>query len=176
MKQFLFGALLASAMIVPAHAEIRATEAYAFATPKTGKAGAAYVIVEGGETADRLVGAASDVAQRVELHEHQMTDGVMRMREVEAGIELPAKGQIVMEPGGYHIMLMGLNGQLEAGQSFPVTLTFESGADLSIDVVVKNRGEEGHNGHGSHGDHNMEGAADAHSGDGDHSGHKQKTE
>lgn len=70
------------------------------------------------------------------------------MQHVDA-LPLPANGEIMMQPGGYHIMLMGLKAPLTEGESFPVTLVFESGTEIIIDAEVKKRGEEGmdHSGH-----------------------------
>lgn len=151
MKSFVIGAAFAAlSALSAAAADPTVTGAYAFATPASGKAGAAYVNITGSDSADRLIGAASDIAKRVEIHEHQMTAGVMKMRRVEGGIDLPTGGTIEMAPGGYHVMLMGLNQQLEAGQMFPVTLTFESGAEVVVDVMVKERSEAGHSGHSGH--------------------------
>ncbi len=160
MKSFVFGALLAATAALSAFGgEITTTEAYAFTTPASGKAGAAYVSLSGGTESDRLIGATGDIAQRVEIHEHRMVEDVMRMRQVEGGIDLPAGGSIEMGPGGYHIMLMGLNQQLDAGQDFPLTLSFASGAEMVVTVTVKDRdaaaegGHAGHSGHSGHAGH-----------------------
>ncbi|MEL6793629.1 MAG: copper chaperone PCu(A)C, partial [Pseudomonadota bacterium] len=129
---------------------VTAKDPFAFATAASAKAGGAYITLMNHGEADRLIGAEADVAKRVEVHEHIKDGDVMRMREVEAGIELPAGGMIEMKPGGYHVMLMGLNAPLEEGQSFPVTLVFESGEEMTVDVAVKKRGAHGgHSGHGS---------------------------
>lgn len=130
---------------------IMAMDPFAFATAKTARAGGAYVSLMNHGPADRLIGARSNAAKRVELHQHIADGDVMRMREVEGGLELPEGGAIEMAPGGYHIMLMGLNAPLDEGASFPVTLVFESGAELTVDVAVRSRSEGGM-GHGGHGD------------------------
>ena len=157
MKPILLSAALAALSAMSAHAaEIMAMEPFAFSTGKTAKAGAAYISVANHGPADRLTGAKSDVAKRVEIHEHIKDGDVMRMRQVEPGLELPANGVIEMGPGGYHVMLMGLNAPLEEGESFPVTLVFESGKELVVDVPVQARGAHsghgpGHSGHSDHG-------------------------
>lgn len=61
----------------------------------------------------------------------------MRMRQVEGGIELPAGGQVELKPGGYHVMLIGLTRDLNAGEKFPVTLQFASGATLTVEAEVR---------------------------------------
>lgn len=99
--------------------------------------GAVYVtLTNSGTQADSLVSASSDAAQTVELHEVQHDGGVMRMRPVSA-IPVPAKGQTVLKPGGYHIMLLGLKQDLKAGEKVPVTLKLEHGGELRVEAVVK---------------------------------------
>lgn len=89
------------------------------------------------ETADRLVAAQADVSNAVEIHETKMEGDVMRMAQVEGGIELPARGQVELKPGGYHIMLIGLTRDLNVGEKFPVTLQFASGATLTVEAEVR---------------------------------------
>ena len=86
---------------------------------------------------DRLIKAKSSVASVVELHEHINDNGVMRMREVKAGFAINPSTPMVMKPGGYHIMLIGLKAPLEAGTTIDLSLEFESGKtfDLTIPVV-----------------------------------------
>lgn len=98
---------------------------------------AAYMrIANRGELADRLVSAASPIASVVEVHEVAMVDDVMQMRPVE-GVDIPASEAVVLEPGGYHIMLMGLTRDLLPGEAIPLTLTFESGVELTIAAMVR---------------------------------------
>ena len=88
-------------------------------------------------TSDRLIRASSSVANAVELHEHINDNGVMRMREVEDGFLIRPNESMVMRPGGYHIMLIGLHERLKANTSIDLSLKFESGriADLLIPIV-----------------------------------------
>ena len=124
-------------------ADIMAMEPFAFATAPTAKAGGAYVSLMNHGSADRLIGVKGDIAKRIEIHEHIKDGDVMRMRQVEDGLELPEGGVIEMGPGGYHVMLMGLSGPLAAGETFPLTLVFESGAEMAVEVTVRARGEHG---------------------------------
>lgn len=94
-------------------------------------------LANSGATADRLVAAQADVSNAVEIHETTMEGDVMRMRQVEGGIELPAGGQVELKPGGYHVMLIGLTRDLNAGEKFPVTLQFASGATLTVEAEVR---------------------------------------
>jgi copper(I)-binding protein len=84
-----------------------------------------------------LVSAKTPVSPMVQLHEMVMQDGQMVMQERTGGIVVPADGTAVLEPGGYHIMLMGLTEPVKAGQQVPVTLTFASGLTLEVAAVGK---------------------------------------
>ena len=115
---------------------ITAHNAYAYATSQVQKNGAVFMeIVNGGAQIDRVTSATSDVAARVELHTHIMDGDIMMMREVER-YELPAGETVTLEPMGHHIMLMGLKQRLEDGQHFPLTLTLETGAPITIDIEI----------------------------------------
>lgn len=105
--------------------------------------GAAYLVIRNqGDTGDRLIGVSSDVAETVQIHESQMQDGVMRMRPVEA-VDVPAHGAAMLEPGGIHVMLIGLKAPLEEGQSFTLTLTFEHAGEVEIMTMIEDIGHRG---------------------------------
>jgi copper(I)-binding protein len=109
---------------------------WARASAGMAKTGAAYLtIVSHGEAADRLIAAASPVARKAEIHGHSMEGGVMRMRPV-AAVEIAPGQATVLEPGGLHVMLIGLHSPLAPGQRFPLTLSFESAGDIEVEVAV----------------------------------------
>ena len=81
---------------------------------------------------DWLVAATSDLARKTELHSMTMDNGVMRMRQVEGGIPVPAGGTVTLAPGGFHIMLIGLKAPLHAGQTYDVTLDFRHAGPMKI--------------------------------------------
>lgn len=111
------------------------------ATPPKAKAGGGFVeIVNSGTQDDRLISATSDVAKKVELHEMAVTDGVMKMREMDAGIDVPAGETVTLKPGGLHIMFMGLNQPFEEGSTVPVVLTFEKAGEVEIELDVAKMG------------------------------------
>jgi copper(I)-binding protein len=110
--------------------------AWARATPPGVAVGAAYMVIQGGGDADRLVDASSPRAEMVHLHTVEEDDGVARMRALEA-IDVPAGKRVELAPKGMHLMLMGLDGPLVAGQSFPVTLNFAAAGELTVTVLVK---------------------------------------
>lgn len=87
---------------------------------------AAYVsIMNQGKISDRLLGANSNLARKTELHTMDIENGLMKMRQVEGGIDIPAGETIHLKPGGYHVMLIGLNGPLKANRMFEITFWFQ---------------------------------------------------
>jgi periplasmic copper chaperone A len=123
---------------------VKVENAWARATPGLAKNGGAYfTAVNGGKTADRIIGVASNVSSRTELHTHLNDNGVMRMREVKDGVEVPAGGTVTFKPGGLHIMFIGLHKPLKKGTSFPVTLMFEKAGKQTVDVTVQGVGAMG---------------------------------
>jgi len=94
---------------------------------------AAYVsIMNHGKIADRLLDATSHLARKTELHVMEMDNGVMRMRQVEGGIDLPAGKTIHLLPGSYHVMLIGLNTPLTANSIFEITLVFQNAGEKTL--------------------------------------------
>lgn len=120
---------------------VKVENAWARATPGLAKNGGAYfTAMNGGKTADRIVGVSSDVSARTELHTHLNENGVMRMRHVKDGVEVPAGGMVTFKPGGLHIMFIGLHKPLKQGTRFPVTLMFEKAGKQTFDIEVKSVG------------------------------------
>jgi periplasmic copper chaperone A len=110
-----------------------------WARPTAGpnKMGAAYLALKnGGKEADTLKSASSPDAAKVELHEHIHENGVMKMREVAGGIAIPAGGTVTFQPGGYHIMLMGLKRDLQEGKTLPLKLSFARAGDVDVQVKI----------------------------------------
>ncbi len=109
------------------------------ANPKTA---AAYMnLLNSSSGGDRLISAESPYAARVEIHSHtEDTNGVMRMQRLDDGIDIPQNGSIVLMPGGSHIMLMGLNRELQPEAEIPITLIFEKSAPLTLLVPLKTEG------------------------------------
>ncbi|MHB1109256.1 MAG: copper chaperone PCu(A)C [Devosia sp.] len=104
--------------------------------PNAPVGGGFLTITNTGGEADRLVGAASPVAQKVQLHEMTMAGDVMKMGELENGVEIPAGQTVALAPGGLHIMFMGLKAPFVEGGTVPVTLTFEKAGPVEIELVV----------------------------------------
>ena len=99
------------------------------------QAGAVYLSIDNRGRADRLLGAATSSAARAMFHRTLVDSSVARMVPTDA-IDVPADGTVALEPGGLHIMLMGLAAPLAAGDRFPLTLRFEHAGDLDVEVEV----------------------------------------
>ena len=134
----LFAGAAALALAMPAWADITVSDAYARSAMATAKTGAAFMVIANtGAEDDRLVSAASDVADRVELHTHvDDGNGVMQMREVEEGFVVPAGGSHALARGGDHVMFLGLNRPFVQGETVTVTLVFEKAGEIVVDVPV----------------------------------------
>ncbi|MEM6491449.1 MAG: copper chaperone PCu(A)C, partial [Pseudomonadota bacterium] len=150
-------------------------------TPPPGAAVAAgYLEIRNdGAEADRLIAAEFEASDRVEIHEMSVVDDVMRMNEIPGGLVIPAGEPVMWEPGGLHLMFMGLTQPIAAGGAVAGTLTFEKAGSIDVDFTVTAMGEGGHGhgahqmGHAGHGEPMAKPAAvDAgHGGHGGHHGH-----
>ncbi len=108
------------------------------ATPATAQSGGGFLtITNKGTTVDRLIAARSTASDKVEVHEMRMDGNVMRMRELEKGLEIPAGATVMLKPGGYHIMFMGLKAPFAKDTKVPVTLVFEKAGSLDIVLDVE---------------------------------------
>lgn len=153
----LVGALLAVSAPAFAHeytqGPIHIGHPWARATAPSAPNGAAYLSLNTTGPADALVSAASPVAKKVELHTHLHENGVMKMRPVE-NIPVAPGAPAKLQPGGLHIMLLGLEKPLTAGTKFPLTLTFQQAGTITVDVQVEAAGASGEaQGHQHGGEH-----------------------
>lgn len=144
-------ALALPALAAPAlaHEGVHVTDAYARFMPGA-RSGAAFMVIENHQAEDdRLIGAASRIAETVELHTHREgADGVMQMLHVPEGFVIPANGTHALSRGGDHVMFMGLIEVPADGGTVPVTLTFEKAGEVTLDIPVDNAREDmpGHGG------------------------------
>jgi copper(I)-binding protein len=146
-----FAVIAGLALLVPAtlHAQGAPAETRAGAIVITqpwsraalrGGSGAAFLTLRNtGAEPDRLLGASTPAAGRVELHSMVRDGDVMRMREQPA-IDLPPGQEVVLRPGGLHIMMLGLAQPLDRGATLPLTLRFERAGEVAIDVAVQAAG------------------------------------
>ena len=107
------------------------------ATPKTAPVAGGYLkIINTGTAPDRLTGGSVEVAQKFEVHQMSMDGGVMKMREVKEGLEIPPGATVELKPGSYHIMMMNLSHPLAKGDRVKGSLTFEKAGKVDVEFVV----------------------------------------
>jgi copper(I)-binding protein len=117
--------------------QIQAEGAYARAVPPGQPNSAVFMSLSNSSAADHAVtGAESDSSEVVELHTHTMDGGMMRMRQIER-IDVPAGETVTLEPGGLHVMLIGLKKPLVEGETVAVTLVYDDGSRATLDAPVK---------------------------------------
>jgi copper(I)-binding protein len=111
---------------------------WARATPKGAAVAAGYLtITNKGTEADRLVGGSTPVADKFEMHEMKMDNGVMKMRPQPNGIELKPGQTIEFKPGSYHLMFVGVKQPLEKGKRVKGTLEFEKAGKVDVEYAVE---------------------------------------
>jgi copper(I)-binding protein len=157
--------LLLGACSPAASPSITVSGAWARPSQAMAGAGAAYLTIEnGGTSADVLIGAASPAAATVEIHETVVMEpeasgampssdggamaspeasggmdaggGMMGMQKVDR-LEIPAGGSVELKPGGYHVMLIDLTGELRSGDQIEITLTFEQAGEVKVVADVR---------------------------------------
>lgn len=118
-----------------AHAQVSVKDAWVRATVAQQKATGAFMQLQSAQDA-KLVSAQSPVAGVTEVHEMAMDNGVMKMRAIPS-LALPAGKAVELKPGGYHVMLMDLKGQIKDGDMVPVTLVVEGKDGKRQNIEVK---------------------------------------
>lgn len=108
-----------------AHAQVSVSDAWVRGTVSQQQATAAFMQIKAPQ-AMRLVGVRTSAAKVSEIHEMKREGDVMRMQPVTAGLDLPAGQSVALTPGGFHLMLMGLNAPLQAGQTVELELQLDS--------------------------------------------------
>ena len=153
MKNFLLaGLLLLSAQGLAlaqtaqhgVQAAVTITKAWSRAMPSARSSAVVYFTITDAGTPDKMTGAATPIADKAQLHETSMADGIMRMRPVN-DLAVTSDHPVMLAPGGYHLMLTGLHRQLAAGDTFPLTLTFEHAGAIATVVSVEKAGAAGTN-------------------------------
>jgi copper(I)-binding protein len=138
MKSLVF--ILSVLFPLLASAQITVEKPWARATAPGAKVAGGYMLIRNAGAADRLVGASSPAAARVELHVHIHEGGVMKMREVK-GYDVPAKGSFELKPGGAHLMFVEIKRPFKEGEKIPVRLRFEKAGEVSAEFHVGRLGE-----------------------------------
>ena len=148
-----FAAALLLAQAASAHefkfGDLTIAHPWSRATLPGAKVAAGYLTVKNaGSSPDRLISMTADISGKAEIHEMTVKDGVMTMRPITGGLEIPAGGELKLEPGSYHIMFMELKAPAVEGVKFPGTLTFEKAGTVNVEFAVEKAGGEDHSAHG----------------------------
>jgi copper(I)-binding protein len=110
---------------------------WARATPKGASSAAGYLTVtNSGTTPDRLTCVSSDAAAQCQIHTMSLEGGVMKMRPVEGGLEIPPGGTVTLKPAGLHVMLVNLKHPLEPGKMVELTLKFEKAGTVEVELPI----------------------------------------
>lgn len=121
---------------------------WARATPTASRNGAVYFEIKatGASRGDRLVGGKSTAAERIEIHNHVIEKGIAKMRRVD-GVAVRAGKSIILNPHGFHVMLIGLRSPLKEGEILPLTLVFERAGEITIEATIEAVGAMGPHGY-----------------------------
>ena len=120
------------------------------ATAPGANVGAGYMkITNHGKTAVRLMSCTTEAAGKVELHSMTVTGGVMRMRPIAGGLVIPPGGEVKLSPSGGHLMLIGLKKPLVEEELVSMTLNFDKGVHMDIELYVESMGAAASD-HGHH--------------------------
>jgi periplasmic copper chaperone A len=112
------------------------SSAWARPAPADGQS-AAYFDIDGASAMDTLLAVTSPAAGMVEIHETMTDDaGMTGMHPIER-LEVPAGATIRFEPGGYHLMLMDLAGELVVGQTIELDFQFELGGQVTVTAEIR---------------------------------------
>ena len=130
------GLMLSAGVLAGAADNITVQDPYVRLAPPNAPATGAFMVIKNTGDKDVKVLKADNPASRVtELHTHLNENGVMKMRPVPA-IEVKAKGQAVLQPGGLHVMMIDLKSPMKEGDVVPITLTFDDGSSKQVDAKV----------------------------------------
>jgi periplasmic copper chaperone A len=110
-------------------------------------AGGFFEVVNHGSTADRLTSVKIDGIPIVQIHEMATTNGVMSMRPLDGGLEIPAGATVTLKPGSFHVMMMGLKAPFAEGKMVAGTLHFEKAGDVAVEFKVEAMGADMSKGH-----------------------------
>ena len=130
------GLMLSAGVLAGAADNITVQDPYVRLAPPNAPATGAFMVIKNSGDKDVKVLKADNPASRVtELHTHLNENGVMKMRPVPA-IEVKAKGQAVLQPGGLHVMMIDLKAPMKEGDIVPITLSFDDGSSKQVDAKV----------------------------------------
>lgn len=133
---------------------IQIEQPWSRATPGGTTVAGGYVkLTNTGKEPDRLIGGTFARAKSVEVHVMTSEMGVMKMRQLTEGVELPPGVPVELKPGGLHLMMLGLSEGLKPGEIVKGTLAFEKAGSVDVEFVIAPLGAGapaaagGHEGH-----------------------------
>ena len=105
--------------------------------PNAKVAGGFMIIKNTGNQADRLIAGSASFAGKVEIHEMTVSDGIMRMRKLSDGLEIPAGASVHLKPGSFHVMFLKLGEQMKEGEARKATFEFKNAGKVEIEFTVQ---------------------------------------
>ena len=150
MKQFamllLSAAFILSACRAAEEGNIEVHKPWVRPTAQGENAAVYFLLSNNSENDDQLIGASSNVSERVEIHESKMENDVMQMNMLSS-LPLESGGEFLFEPGGLHVMLIGIDQELKPGEQMELILHFANHDDIVVSVPVGNSASGGDNNH-----------------------------
>lgn len=146
IKTLIFTSILFTMNFFTAQAadEISVENAYIRAIIPGASNTAAYMeLVNKSSSSIALVKVTSDISDRIEIHQHTMSDGKMRMEKVNE-LEVPADSAVIFQPHGYHLMIFNADNTLNSHEHVNLTLHFHGKAPLTITYQVKALNKSAH--------------------------------
>lgn len=130
------GLMFSAGVLAGAADQVSVQDPYVrLAPPNAPATGAFMVIKNNGDKDVKVLKADNPATNKTELHTHLNDGGVMKMRPVES-IEIKARGETVLKPGGLHVMMIDLKAPMKEGDMVPITLTFDDGSTKQVDAKV----------------------------------------
>lgn len=152
IQAILLSLLTITAQAGEAEPQIHVNDAWARATFAMAPTAAVYMQLNNQGEADKLTGVTvpAKIAAEAQIHSMQMQGDMMRMQQLPS-LGLPAGDQVSLQPGGLHIMLLGLKAPLTEGMQFPLTMRFANAGEITIPVKVQKQAKDNkHQGHHHH--------------------------
>lgn len=136
-KTLAFIMILVFSTLTQAKPQIEIADAWVKEVPPVSRVSVLFMkIINKGNTDDKLISVKTDIAKYAELHKMVMEGGIMKMRKIDQ-LTVPARGEVALEPGGVHIMLIGLQKIPQKGDKVKVELIFERSGKTTIEVPVR---------------------------------------
>jgi copper(I)-binding protein len=137
----------------PAWAQVSIDKPWARATAPGAQVAGGYMVVHNkGSAPDRLVGASSPLAERVELHVTVRKGDIESMRQVKE-VRIPANGSYELKPGGGHLMFVNIRRPFKEGEKVPATLKFQKAGEVAVELHVAGLGSQKAPDHSEHSKH-----------------------